>query len=257
MEGGVAILAAVRTILAILMLGYASYKDVKSREVSDLVWILFGAVGVAVDAYEVHVGALGVMPLLAAVGFMVVFALLSGYLGLFGGADLLAFITIGLLCPTTPALGFQPILFEPFFFTLTVISNSVMIGASGALFVLVYNLVNHRGHTFFEGYVEAGPLVRLVLLLTGIKKSLDSVRGPPYEYPLEKVDEEGSVSLILRPDLGDDAGAEKTLERLRSLGKKKVWVSYSLPFLLILSFGYLSAITLGDFALWLVTHFIH
>lgn len=86
---------------------------------------------------------------------------------------------------------------------------------------------------------------------------MDSIRGPPYEYPLEKIGEEGMVSLVVRPDIGDDEGASKTLRRLREMGRKTVWVSYSLPFLLILGVGYLSVIVFGDIALWLVSHFVH
>jgi preflagellin peptidase FlaK len=249
-------IAAVRVALSIMMFGYASYRDVKTREVSDLVWIIFGALGVALDAYEVYVGALDIVQLLAAVGFMVVFALLVGYLGLFGEADLLAFVVVGLLNPATPTLGYQPVLFNPFFFPLSVISNAVLIGASGAAVVLLHNLSNRRSPPF-DGYTNVSPSTRIVLLFTGVRRRLDSIRGPPYEYPLEKVGDDGTLSLVVRPDIGDDEGASKTLIRLREMGRHTAWVSYSLPFLLILGVGYLSVIVFGDIALWLVSHFIH
>jgi hypothetical protein len=239
------------------MFGYASYRDVKTREVSDLVWIIFGGAGLVLDAYEVYVGTLDIVSLLAAVGFMVVFAFVTGYLGLFGEADLLAFVVVGLLCPTAPMLGYQPLLFTPFFFPLTVISNSVLVGASGAAVVLVYNLTMRKGETLFEGYVGVGVSTRILLLLTGLKKEVESIRGPPYEYPLEEIRNDGSISLILRPNLEDDEGASRTITKLRGMGRKSAWVSYSLPFLLMLGIGFISAITLGDFALWLVSHFIH
>jgi hypothetical protein len=257
MGGELAILSAVRVVLAVLMFGYTSYKDVKTREVSDLVWIVFGGLGLVLDAYEVYTGTLGIVSLLTSVGFMVVFAFVTGYLGLFGEADLLAFVVVGLLNPSTPTLGFRTFLFEPFFFPLTVLSNSILVGASVAFVVLILNLFNGVGSTMFEGYAETGVATRLVLLLTGIRKETTAIRGPPYEYPLERVEESGAVSLIIRPDISDDEDASRTLQRLRDMGRRRVWVSYSLPFLLMLGVGYISAITLGDFALWLVSHFIH
>ncbi len=41
-----------RIVLAIGMLGYASYTDVTKREVSDFVWIIFGALAVVLLIFE-------------------------------------------------------------------------------------------------------------------------------------------------------------------------------------------------------------
>ena len=256
MEGWLAVFVALRVALSIVMLGYVSYRDVKTREVNDLVWVVFGAAALGIDAVEVYTGALGLYPLLAAAGFSVLFALLAGYVGFFGGADLLAFIVMGLLNPVAPSTGFEPLIFTPIFFPLTVISNSVMIGASGVIVVLVYNVSTSKGEGLFEGYVDVSGWRRVLLLLTGIRKDVEKVRGPPYEYPLEVIGDDKTVSLILRPDLADDAGASKTFSRLRSMGRKRVWVAYSLPFLFVLGLGYISSILLGDFALYIVSHFI-
>ena len=255
MGGVLAVSVVIRVALSIVMLGYVSYKDVKTREVKDLVWIVFGAVALCLDAVEVYTGALGLYPLLAAVGFSVLFAALTGYVGFFGGADLLAFVVMGLLNPVAPSTGFEPLMFTPIFFPLTVISNSVMIGASGAIFVLVYNVSTSKGGDLFSGYVGLSSWGRMLLLLTGIRKDVEKVRGPPFEYPLEAIGEDGNVSLVIRPNLTDDTGASTTFSRIRSMGRRRVWVSYSLPFLLILGVGYVSSILLGDFALYIVSFF--
>jgi len=257
MEGGLTVFVALRVALSITMLGYASYKDVKTREISDLVWIVFGVAGLSLDIIEVYMGILGLFPLLTTVGFLTVFAFLTGYLGFFGGADLLAFIVIGLLNPVTPYTGFEPLIFSPVFFSLTVISNSVLIGASGVIVVLIYNLTPSRKDGLFHGYVALKGWRRILLLLTGIKKDVETIRGPPYEYPLEKIGEGGAISIILRPNLADDAGASETFRKLRSMGRTRVWVSYTLPFLLVLGVGYLSSIIFGDFALWFFSLFIY
>ncbi len=245
-----------RIALSIVMFGYVAYRDVKTREVNDLVWVVFGAVALVVDAFEVYSGALDLSLLLVAVGFSALFALAAGYVGFFGGADLLAFVVVGLLNPVAPFAAFEPVLFAPVLFPLTVISNSVMIGASGVFLVLLYNLTSQRGASLFVGYSGAGGWRRVLLMMTGIRKDVGDVRGPPFEYPLEKVGEDGTVSLILRPDLSDDAGAVRTFSRLRSMGRMRVWVAYSLPFLLVLGVGYVCSILLGDLALYIVSFFM-
>ncbi len=256
MSSPVPLLSGLRIVLTVAMLGYASYRDVKTREVSDVVWVVFGGAGLLIDGYELAAGTIGWESMGVAVGFSLVFALFSGYLGFFGGADLLAFVAIALLNPTTPEVGLTPLVFPPVLFPLTVISDSILIGASTALVVLVVNLGSSRRMGLFEGYPKVGLGTKFLLLLTGRSKELSKVRGPPFEYPLEKLNEDGSVGIHVRPDLSDDAAAIETLNKLRSSGRGRVWVSYSLPFLLILGLGYLCAVVFGDFSLWIVSIFL-
>ncbi|MCX6649580.1 MAG: prepilin peptidase [Candidatus Bathyarchaeota archaeon] len=246
-----------RVALSIGMLSYASYKDIKTREISDLVWIIFGVAGLILNIYEFYNGTLGLLPLLVAVGFSIGFSILTGYLGLFGGADLLAIIVIGLLNPVAPVLGFKSPLISSVIFPLTVISNSVLIAASGMVVVFFYNLMNIRDMKIFQGYIPISPWRRIMLFLTGLNKDINTIRGPPFEYPLEKIGEYDTVTLLLMPNFFDDAGAVETIKKLRLMERKRVWVSYSLPFLFVLEMGYLSSILFGDFTLWLVGWFMH
>ncbi len=256
MEGSTLYLDGIRIILSIVMLGYAAFSDVKTREVSDLVWVVFGGVAVLIDGAELFTGALGWEILVVGLAFSTVFSLIVGYLGFFGGADLLAFVAIALLNPVPPIGVFSPILFPSTLFPLTIISNSILVGASTAIGVLILNLTS-SGHTgLFEGYQSTGLGTKALLLFTGRKKEVEKVRGPPFEYPLERMNEEGSVSLRLRPDLADDSAALAIFEDLRSHRRKRVWVSYSLPFLLILCIGFVCSIIFGDFALKIVSIFL-
>jgi len=245
---------ALRVVLSIAMLCYASYRDVKTREVSDAVWILFGGIGVLINGYAIISGTLIWNTLLIAVGFSAIFSLLTGYLGFFGGADILAFIVISFLNPVTPQVGFNLILFRPLLFPLSVITNSVLIAASSVFVVLVVNIATTRNH--FEGYTPTSPFTKIILLLTGRRKEICNVKGPPFEYPLEKINEDGSVSLFIRSNFLDDKAASDTFYELKSRGKSHVWVSYGLPFLLFLTIGFFSALILGDFTLWIVSRFI-
>jgi preflagellin peptidase FlaK len=249
--------AIFRVVLSIGMLSFASYKDIKTREISDLVWIIFGTAGLILNIYEFYSGTLGLIPLLVAVGFSIGFAIITGYLGLFGGADLLAIVVIGILNPVAPDLEFGIPLISSVIFPLTVISNSVLIGASGIVVVFFYNLINVRDTKIFQGYAPISIWRKIALFFTGLNKNINTIRGPPFEYPLEKIVEFDIITLLLIPNFFDDLGATETIEKLRSMNRKRLWVSYSLPFLFILEIGYLSSIFFGDFVLWWVARFIH
>ena len=86
-------------------------------------------------------------------------------------------------------------------------------------------------------------------MLAGKKVDLSKIRGPPFQYPLEKIDSEGKISIILRPDFMADTEAISTLKKLASAGRQKGWVSYTLPFLVFFLVGYITSVIFGDIIL--------
>ena len=235
------------------MLGYASWSDLKTREVSDLTWVVSGAAGLALDLYLVATGRLTLMALAMPVLFSTALAFALGYLGLFGGADFKAFVVLALLQPypprlVRPALGVVSVIYP-----LTIFSNSALAGASFALILLVRNLAAaRRGSPLFEGHESESPWRKFVVLISGMKVRLDAVRGPQFQYPLEvPLGEDGAErGFVLMPDMEDDEAAFEVFRRLGRAGVSEVWVSHTLPFLVFIAFGYLSALLLGDLALW-------
>ncbi|MCX6656574.1 MAG: hypothetical protein NTY03_15850 [Candidatus Bathyarchaeota archaeon] len=231
---------------------YGSYKDIKTREISDFVWIVFGSIAVVFDVYELWVGSLDLVTLLVSVGFSVVFGLLTGYLGLFGEADALALVTLALLSPVPPVFftggGFQSLLMP-----LSVLSNSVLMAASLAIVVLGMNLLDW-GKGLFIGYGSVSWVTKIILLFTGRRARIDKVQGPPYEYPLERINGR-VVSLTLRPDISDDEKAITVLKKLKDNGREYVWVSYSIPFIVALLLGYLVTVFYGDIVLTLLWNY--
>ena len=98
--------------------------------------------------------------------------------------------------------------------------------------------------------------MKFIVLISGARVKLDSVRGPPFQYPLEipPLVEGAERRLVLMPDLDDDEAALDVFERLRLAGVEEVWVSHTLPFLVFIAFGYVSALLVGDVALWAIMH---
>jgi len=245
-------LDAARVLLSLVMLGYTSWIDLRTREIYDLVWVVFGALGLVLAAYEIYVGGLTITGLAIPVAFSTVLSILIGYLGLFGGADVEAFVALAILNPLpprqlTPSLGIVSVIYP-----LTIFSNSALAGASFAMVLLTRNFASAiGGKTLFEDH-GADPLwKKLVVMATGRRVSVESVRGPPFQYPLVLPPEEGGPGrrLVLLPDIHDDDAAREIFRGLEREGVDEVWVSHTLPFLVFIAIGYAATLVLGDVAL--------
>ena len=69
---------ALRITLSMAMLSYASFSDLKTREVSDLTWVVFGALGLVLDVYEVIFGMLSLSNLVIPILFSTVLSYAKG-----------------------------------------------------------------------------------------------------------------------------------------------------------------------------------
>ncbi len=234
------VLDYVRTVLALSMLGYAAYKDLKTREIYDMVWAIPAAIGLVIDVYEVYIGNLTLTQAAVSIGFMVVLSGALWFMQLFGEADLIAFVALAVIHPRTPEFGF--IGYTPLLFTFTLVANSALSGLLIAFYSLFNNmLIMSRGVAMFERHGEASSLKKLGLLFTGQFMETGEVKGPPFEYPLEVNGE-----LILKPDIWDDEKAKKDFRLLKERGYDRVWVSATLPYIVNLLVGYIISVLYGD-----------
>ncbi len=241
-----------RVLLSLTMLGYASWHDLRTREIYDLVWIVFGALGLITAIYEVYTGSLSLIGFVVPVLFSTALSIVLGYVGLFGGADIEAFIALAILNPSQPRqivpyLGVVSVIYP-----LSLFSNSALSGASFALFILARNIaLALSGKHLFGSHTSESAWKKLVVMFSGRKIRLESVRGPPFQYPLElPPEEEGdNRKLVLLPDIRDDEAAEEVFRRLGGEGVEEVWVSHTLPFLVFITIGYVLTLLFGDIAL--------
>jgi len=231
-----------RTVLALGMLGYGSYRDIKTREVHDLLWVISGALALVLDAYELFMGTLGLTQLLYAVGFTAVVGVALWFFRLMGEADIFAFAVLVLIHPKAPAYLGAAWVWTPIFFPFTLLSNAALAGAATPLATLFINLAAGLGGVnLFERAEGVSVPRKIALLLTARYVRVESIRGPPYEYPLE-----GSGGLRIRPDIWDDEAAEKTFSDLKEKGYERTWVSSTLPYIIVLAAGYLLSVVFGD-----------
>ena len=237
----------IRTGVALAMLGYGSVKDLRIREVHDLLWVVGGGVGLVLDVYELFLGTLSLQQLAFSVGFMVAVGLVLSYLRLFGGADLLAFIALSIIHPKAPVYLLYNWGWSPPFYPFTIISNTALAGIVTPLVALTRNLGTvSSGTNLFERHQDVSTMKKAALMLTAVNVGLIEVRGPPYQYPLEEP--EGEIRL--RPDIWDDERAVEVFKIFREEGIERIWVSSTLPYLILITIGYLLSVVLGDLILW-------
>lgn len=242
-------LDVLRTAVAVAMLGYGSARDLRTREVHDLVWVAGGGAGLVLDAAALFLGYLTVRQLVYSVGFMAGVALVFGGLGLFGGADLLAFVALSIIHPKAPVYLQTLWGWTPPFYPFTMLSNTAVAGIVTPLMVLARNLGAASGGTpLFEGHRDLSTPRKAALMLTAVNVKLVDALGPPHQYPLETP---GGGGVRLRPDIWDDEKAAETFRLLRESGAERTWVSATLPYLVLITAGYLLSAAFGDLLLWL------
>jgi hypothetical protein len=178
---------------------------------------------------------------------MIAAGLVLGYLRLFGGADLLAFIALSVIHPRAPVYLQTYWGWSPPFYAFTLISNTAFAGIVTPLVTLARNLGTVGGGAdLFERHRDISTLRKAALMFTAVNVRLGDVRGPPYQYPLEEPD--GVIRL--RPDIWDDEKAAETFRLLGDRGVERVWVSATLPYLVLITTGYILSVVFGDVLLW-------
>ncbi len=142
-------------LVAVPAFGYAAWTDLRTRRVTNRLWpplVVLGLVLLGVEGWgRVPPATVGdrlfLIRAAASVGILVPLSYLLWRVGGFGGADAKAFITVGVLLPTYPAY-FLPGLALPVvrtatgLFSLTVVTNAVLVGAAYPLAVGARNAVD-------------------------------------------------------------------------------------------------------------------
>jgi len=214
-----------RIAFALVMLGVASYSDIKIREVPDLFWLPFiGIGGLWTLAYFIT-DAYSPIELFIGIGLVSIIAWIGYFTRLYGGADAKALTILALILPIYDMGSWHN------YAILTVITNTMLLGISVPVIFLTINLNQMaRGKNLFEGF-EASRISKLKAMLVGIRKK----KIGKFDYSLERtVDGKrqlnfstGSIENVLKT--GSDA-----------------WVSPGIPLLVFISLGFLTTITFGD-----------
>jgi len=211
-----------RIIAAIAMLGYASYTDVTKREVSDYIWIIFGALSVVLLFLEPQF-----WQALTNVGISLIVApivLIIWRLGMFGGADAFAIIVLALLVP-------QITMSENTITPFTILTNAVIISIIPFFVNLIRNLIEiGNKNDIFEGFSETRKK-RIIALFIGYK-----AKNPKYSFSIEKkVGKHKKLNLVMHH-----------AEYAEFCEKPNTWVTPGIPYMLFITAGFLVQLFYGD-----------
>lgn len=214
---------SVRVILAVSMLGYATYSDLKNREISDFLWVIFGGISVVLIFFASD------MPhLLTNVGISLIIApvvVVIWRLGFFGGADAFGLIVLAAL---VPEFSFSNGLITPF----TVLTNSVLLSIIPILFNISRNLISLAKHeNIFDGFEDESKRNKILALFLGHK-----AKNPKFSFSIEKRND-SNRRLDFSLKNADDA---------EFCSSQDTWVTPGIPYMIFITFGFIIQLVYGD-----------
>jgi preflagellin peptidase FlaK len=254
-------LEAVRVLLCFAFLAYASIRDYRKREVSNIVWVWFAPIGTTLTLTQFILFEAGSFLQLYAFSVFItsVFAILLFYTGAFGGADAKGLICIALTLPVYPEKLFQPLFPEasPFstFFPVMIFFNAVLMAALSVFYAIFRNLwwKLRTKCDLFEGFERETFTRKLLVVLCGYKISLNKLKDKKFLYPLEDVEEDKMSGCLKRKLLvfPKDEKREEILGRIlkftgEAREKSYIWATPGLPLMIFILLGFLTGLFVGD-----------
>ena len=215
----------IRIIFALVMLSSATVIDIRKREISDLMWIVFGAISVVLLFLEPDIiqAAFGV-------GFSLVVAplvLILWRFGLFGGADALGIIVLAALAPlaTLSDSGVSP---------FTIVVNSAILSISPMIFNFIRNSIQIiRKNDIFHDFEEPTSK-KIFAMFLGYRS-----KNPKYSFSLEQqVGKKKKLNIALHHS--------ETAEFCKT---PDTWVTPGLPFMIFILGGFIIQLLFGDLIL--------
>ncbi len=218
----------IRILIALTMLISATIIDIRKREISDLLWIVFGVISGILLFFE---------PDLAEAAFSVGFSLIVAPLvlilwrfGLFGGADALGLIVLSALAPMAT-------LSESAISPFTILVNSALISLSPMIINFIHNsvLILRNDDIFYD--FDETKSKKVFAMFLGYRS-----KNPKYSFSLErKVGKKKKLNIALHhSDTADYCTTPDT------------WVTPGLPFMIFILGGFIIQLLFGDVTLSLL-----
>jgi archaeal preflagellin peptidase FlaK len=238
----------------------ASLSDLKTREVSNKFWLVYGQGAVLLFALRLIFSPDAIPILLVAGGATIVVAFLLFQFGVMGGADSKALMCLALALPVAPSfltpLWQPPFVFYPF--PIAILVNSFLLSIGSAVFLLARNLFKRASAgKLFQGFERESVLRKALVLLTSYKTSFSVLESKPYLYPAEEVSVVDSKP-VRQFHLVASAAEERDklvtgLENYKEQGlfSDGVWVTPGLPHLVFITASLMVTLVVGDLMMWL------
>ena len=218
----------IRFAVGVVILGYACYTDIKTRMASNILWITMGVIGaILIVVQYLTAGIDNILPLIF-IPILIAIVYVLFYIGLiFGGADAKAIMALTILIPFWPSIYGFPKAPSVMPFPWAVFSNSIILFLLIPPAFLIFNAT--------KGNIE------FPYALIGYKMSTDKAKKK-FVWPLERI-KDGKRKIMFMPEEFD---AIKYIEELENAGRKEIWVTPKIPFMIPLLLGFILAYIFGD-----------
>jgi preflagellin peptidase FlaK len=211
--------------LAMIMLIVGSIIDIWKREIHDYYWIGFGVVGFLLVFISVDL-----IQNLLTMGFALIiapFVIIVWRIGLFGGADAFALIALAVIAPMA-TFSENPV--TPF----TTLSNAAVLFVIPFLINISRNIVAQiKDENIFGGFDES-LLKKTIASFMGYKS-----KNPKFAFSIEKI-EKGKKKLDL---------SIHHAEYQEFCTTPNTWITPGIPYLLLITGGFIIQLIYGDIIL--------
>jgi preflagellin peptidase FlaK len=239
-----------RVVFALFILAYACYSDIRTRSVSNIVWLVMLGVGIVFAGY--YAAVLGMpffIPLVISLVISGVVSFIFFRLGFFSAADAKAIICIALLFPAHAEFSILSRNFPLLDTSVTGVFPLALIVLLNAVFIAL--LV--PASLFFRNLRNLGlqELVRNTgICFVAYRVKIDDLMDVRFARLTHEFVEINGGHLKRRYSLGGTPINSKTVQQLKAYhGEQKVgaevWVTPELPFILFISLGFLACCLLG------------
>lgn len=223
---------------------YSCYSDIKTRRVTNKLWLVMLAGGSPLILYDIYrEGAVYLPRLFISVGLIFVLVYLLFQFGTFGGADAKSLIVLSIILPVYPRLYISGVDFPvnmPLIdlFAFGIFGNAVLLTIVVPLGLGVYNLAKMGFRIDKPAYIFIGYKAKITELAGRHIKLIEN---------FEVVD--GTVKQHFKR--GGVEINEEVISELKTLSEKglirnEVWVTPGLPFMIPITIGFFLAALYGD-----------
>lgn len=238
---------------SIIALSLASISDLKRREVSDLIWIFYGLIGLTITIIKLSINVNVLWLSLSSIFLTVFISFILFEAGVFGGGDFKAMLCLALAVPLYPENLILKLGFLHPFLPLATLYNAFLFSCVYPIYILTRNLIFYFkvDKKMFNGFEYEPKWKKALALISGYKENFSKVEKTIHLYPIEEILWVNNKPLKkLKLFFNAEADRDKLIENLKESSKiplKNIWVTPGLPMILFIALSFIINLLLGDF----------
>ncbi len=233
-----------KMIFCIPFLIYSCYSDIKTRSVTNKLWLIMLIGSVFFVLYDISKdGVSYFLRLLISAGSIFIFVYILFQLGTFGGADAKSLIVLSIIFPSYPKLYILEYIFplnKPVIdlFAIGIFGNALLLTIAVPIGLAIFNITKMGSQIDKPAYIFIGYKCKISELNN---KHIRLIQN--FEYV------NGAIKFYFnRSGLETN---DKIISELKNLSKKglikdEIWVTPGLPFMIPITLGFFVAVFYGD-----------